>query len=258
MAPREVTPRVFESTAESVLNLRNVGVSYGGVVALVDVSFDVPKGAIVGLIGPNGAGKTTLVDAISGFAPYSGSITFAQRDISGLKPHQRVKIGLSRTFQAIELYDDLSVEENLEVGLASGRQGFGHASHESRDRTLAILGISGIRDRPAGELSQGQRQMVSIGRALAAQPELLLLDEPAAGLDSNESLWLGERLRAVRETGVTILLVDHDMNLVLSLCDLINVLDFGRLIASGTPKEIRTDSTVVAAYLGSTHAEVSA
>lgn len=241
-----------------LLSLREVRVTYGGVVAVDDVSFDVPRGAIVGLIGPNGAGKTTLVDAISGFAPCPRPVEFNGMALNGLAPHQRVKAGLSRTFQAIELYEDLSVEENLEVGLASGRQGFGKASKASLGRTLGILGIADLRDRPAGDLSQGQRQLVSIGRALVAQPELLLLDEPAAGLDSTESMWLAERLRGVRDTGVTILMVDHDVNLVLTLCDVIHVLDFGRLIASGTPTEIRNDRRVIEAYLGATHSGVNA
>jgi len=236
-----------------ILSLKNLRVAYGGVVAIDDVSFDVPTGAIVGLIGPNGAGKTTLVDAVSGFADCGGEIVFDSQTLNELKPHQRVKIGLSRTFQAIELYDDLSVEENLEVGLSSGRQGFGHASKHSLDLTFKILGLMDLRERPAGELSQGQRQLVSIGRALVAQPQLLLLDEPAAGLDSTESQWLGDRLRDVRRTGVTILMVDHDVNLVLSLCDYIHVLDFGRLVASGTPAEIRVNPKVIAAYLGATH-----
>jgi ABC-type branched-subunit amino acid transport system ATPase component len=165
---------------------------------------------------------------------------------------------VARTFQAIELYDDLSVQENLEVGLASGRQGFGASSRASLDSTLAILGITDLRETPAGDLSQGQRQLVSIGRALVAQPEVLVLDEPAAGLDSGESEWLGERLRGIRESGVTILMVDHDVNLVLGLCDLIDVLDFGKLIASGTPDQIRADPRVIAAYLGTMHSGAKA
>jgi ABC-type branched-subunit amino acid transport system ATPase component len=239
----------------ALLSVRDLRVAYGGVVAVDKVSFDVPEGAIVGLIGPNGAGKTTMVDALSGFASYTGNVTFHGDDLAGMKPHRRVKQGLSRTFQAIELYEDLAVEENLEVGLASGRQGHGAHALKSLNETCEVLGLSDVRERPAGELSQGQRQLVSIGRAMVAKPKLLLLDEPAAGLDSQESEWLGLRLRDVRATGVTILMVDHDVNLVLNLCDYIVVLDFGQVIATGTPNEIRTDPAVIKAYLGSTHSE---
>ncbi len=238
---------------DPVLSLRDVGVTYGGVVAVDGVTFDVPTGAIVGLIGPNGAGKTTLVDALSGFASHTGSVVFGDQVLNGLKPHQRVQRGLARTFQAIELYDDLSVEENLEVGLASGRKGHGADALASLERTAEVLGLEPLLDRPAGDLSQGQRQLVSIGRGLVAEPTMLLLDEPAAGLDSQESEWLGLRLRDVRDEGVTILIVDHDVNLVLKLCDYLVVLDFGKVIAQGTPSEIRADPAVIAAYLGSTH-----
>jgi ABC-type branched-subunit amino acid transport system ATPase component/branched-subunit amino acid ABC-type transport system permease component len=237
------------------LEVKGLGVKYGGVVAVDDVTFDVPEGAIVGLIGPNGAGKTTLVDALSGFVNHSGSVELVGDSLDGLKPHKRVKRGLTRTFQAIELYDDLTVEENLEVGLASGRKGHGAEALASLKRTAGVLGLDHLLDRPAADLSQGQRQLVSIGRALVAEPTMLLLDEPAAGLDSQESGWLGLRLRDVRDSGVTILIVDHDVNLVLNLCDYIVVLDFGKLIGEGTPAEIRSNPAVIAAYLGSTHSE---
>jgi ABC-type branched-subunit amino acid transport system ATPase component/branched-subunit amino acid ABC-type transport system permease component len=255
---RLVAAPIDISGLPAIMEVRNLGVRYGGVVAVSDVSFDIPKGAIVGLIGPNGAGKTTMVDALSGFARCTGSITFDGADIGTLKPHQRVKAGLSRTFQAIELYDDLAVQENLTVGLASGRQGHGAAAMRSLDATCDVLRLTPVRDRPAGDLSQGQRQLVSVGRAMVAQPTLLLLDEPAAGLDSSESEWLGGRLRDVRDKGVTILIVDHDVNLVLNLCDYIVVLDFGRLIAKGTPAEIRSNPQVIAAYLGATHSAPAA
>ncbi len=241
--------------APTLLRVENLRVAYGGVVAVNDVSFDVPQGAIVGLIGPNGAGKTTTIDALTGFANSTGRISLNGVDLEGKRPHQRVKLGLTRTFQAIELYEDLTVEENLTVGLASGRQGFGAVSKASLDRTIGTLRIGDLRDRPAGDLSQGQRQLVSIGRALVAEPDLLLLDEPAAGLDSMESEWLSERLRDIRDMGATILMVDHDVNLVLGLCDYIVVLDFGQLIAQGTPAEIRSNRRVIDAYLGTTHGE---
>ncbi|MCW2900105.1 MAG: cysA1 [Streptosporangiaceae bacterium] len=240
-----------------LLAVRDLGVRYGGVVAVEGVGFDVPQGSIVGLIGPNGAGKTTLLDAISGFADHTGTVRLDGGSLEGRPPHGRVRAGLGRTFQALELYDDLSVAENVAVGLTAShgrRRGRRPAEDALRD-TFALLGLTSLRGRPAGELSQGQRQLVSIARALVGEPRVLLLDEPAGGLDTAESAWLGERLEVIRDSGVTIIMVDHDMNLVLSLCRQIHVLDFGRLIASGTPSEIRADREVAAAYLGGTPGE---
>jgi ABC-type branched-subunit amino acid transport system ATPase component len=241
-----LAPRIAQRP--DLLSLHEVSVTYGGVRAVDLVSFNVPSGSIVGLVGPNGAGKTSLIDAITGFATSTGKLELDGQGLGNLKPHQRVKHGLSRTFQAIELYDDLSVLENISVGLNNRS---GEDDDVIIDRTLKILGISNFRDIAAGDLSQGQRQLVSIARALVAQPTVLLLDEPAAGLDSTESMWLGARLRDVRDGGVTILLVDHDVGLVFDLCDEVHVLDFGKLIASGPPDEVRRDPAVAAAYLGS-------
>jgi ABC-type branched-subunit amino acid transport system ATPase component/branched-subunit amino acid ABC-type transport system permease component len=247
-------PRKFDRTAQPELDLKNVSVKYGGAVALSEVSLQIPKGALVGLIGPNGAGKTTLMDAITGFADYSGDVALAGASMTGLAPHNRIRAGLGRTFQAIELYDDLSVTENVKVGrTAAVHRPAAKAEHNDIGRLTEVfdlLGIGDISERPAGELSQGQRQLVSIARALAGSPNLLLLDEPAGGLDSTESRWLGERLRRICDSGITILMVDHDMDLVLNICDEVHVLNFGELIASGTPSEIRANRTVAQAYLG--------
>jgi ABC-type branched-subunit amino acid transport system ATPase component/branched-subunit amino acid ABC-type transport system permease component len=236
---------------ETVLSLDSLRVRYGGVTAVDDVSFDVKRGQIVGLIGPNGAGKTTLIDAVCGFTRCGGRVSLIGRPLEGMRPFERARAGLARTFQAIELWDDLSVHENITAGMtaATGRAGPGDI-----DKVLALLGLTDVRERPPAVLSQGQRQLVSIARALVGRPEVLLLDEPAGGLDSAESRWLGERLRDVRASGVTILIVDHDMHLVLNLCDRIEVLNFGRLIASGSPSAIRADRAVADAYLGATHA----
>ena len=237
------------ATAEPLLEVKNLTVRYGGVLAVDDVSFDVAAGQIVGLIGPNGAGKTTTIDALCGFHSYEGSVALAGQGVDGYPPHRRAGLGLARTFQLAGVADDLTVEENVQVGqhMAGG--------HEPADltRILDELGLVDMRELQVSMLSQGQRQLVSVARALAGGPRLLLLDEPAAGLDSTESLWLAERLRRVAETGVTILLVDHDMSLVLNLCDVIDVLDFGALIATGTPNQIRGDQSVSTAYLGATH-----
>lgn len=252
--------REFDPAADPVFELRDVSVHYGGVVAVDNVSIAVPRGAIVGLIGPNGAGKTTLIDAISGFTPHGGVVSLDGHSIDTMVAHKRIRAGLGRTFQAIELYDDLSVAENVKVGLTAvgphraAPQPPG-AGDERLDSVFELLGLSEVRERPAGELSHGQRQLVSIARALAGAPEVLLLDEPAGGLDSSESLWLGERLRDIRDSGVTIVMIDHDMNLVLGLCDWIHVLNFGQVIASGTPADIRADRQVAQAYLGSARVE---
>jgi ABC-type branched-subunit amino acid transport system ATPase component/branched-subunit amino acid ABC-type transport system permease component len=246
---------------EVVLSVRDVGVRYGGVVAVDSVSFDVRSGEIVGVIGPNGAGKTTLLDAISGYNRSTGTVEFDGRPISSLKPHQRGRAGLGRTFQGIELYEDLSVEENVLVGEAAARHGGDHVGTmqglDLRNRLFETLHLSRFRAQPARELSQGRRQLVSIARALAGRPRMLLLDEPAAGLDSSESRWLGDRLRAVRADGVTVLLIDHDMGLVLDVCDRIVVLDIGKVIAEGTPAEIKADPRVATAYLGTTQVDAS-
>ncbi|ETA05564.1 ABC transporter [Gordonia alkanivorans CGMCC 6845] len=229
-----------------VLSVRDVTVRFGAVTAVRDVGFDVRAGEIVGLIGPNGAGKTTLIDAISGFASAEGSVALERSAIDGLAPHRRSRAGLGRTFQDIELYGELSVAENLAI---AARRAPGDTSDNVRD-VLRMLEIAHLRDVPAADLSQGQRQLVAVARVLAGQPRVALLDEPAAGLDSTESRWLGDRLRAARAHGVSMVLVDHDMDLVLSLCDRVIVLDLGEVIADGTPDEIRTSPAVVGAYLG--------
>jgi sulfate-transporting ATPase len=161
-----------------------------------------------------------------------------------------VRAGLARTFQSLELYDDLSVEENVSVAATGGRQAQRRAKVA---RALAGVGIAGLADRPAGELSQGERQLVSIARACVGEPAVLLLDEPAAGLDSDESTWLGDRIRSIATAGTGLLLVDHDVNLVLGICDHVYVLDFGVVIAEGPPDAIRADRAVAAAYLGTMH-----
>jgi ABC-type branched-subunit amino acid transport system ATPase component/ABC-type branched-subunit amino acid transport system permease subunit len=243
-----VTPTLCPN-ADVVLAVRDLDVSYGGVVAVDGAGFDVPRGAIVGLIGPNGAGKTTMIDAISGFCRYTGTVRLDGSLLDGLSPHRRVRRGLARTFQGIELWNELTVEENVLVGHSASKR-----SPDEIAALFSLLRLDGLRHLPAGDLSQGRRQLVSIARALVARPEVVLLDEPAAGLDSAESAWLARRLLEIRDAGTTVLLVDHDMNLVLNLCDRIEVLDFGRIIASGTPAAIRGNADVADAYLGSTHA----
>ncbi len=234
----------------AALRIDHLTVRYGGVVAVNDVSLRVGRGRIVGLIGPNGAGKTSVIDAVTGFAPATGTVELGERYLDRLAPHARVRAGLARTFQSLELYDDLSVEENVSVAALGGRAAGRRAAVM---RALESVGISALRDRPAGALSQGERQLVSIARACVAEPDVLLLDEPAAGLDTEESTWLGERIRTIAASGTGLLLVDHDVNLVLSVCDHVCVLDFGAVIAEGPPDAIRADRAVAAAYLGTMH-----
>jgi len=247
----------------TVLSTRGISVSFGGVRAVIDVDLDVEPGQLVGLIGPNGAGKTTFIDAISGFVPHVGSVWLDGEDVTAAAPHVRARRGLARTWQAVELFEDLTVRENLTVAarhlsvgatikelfsLQAGR-------HDSVDETLDLLSLRDLADANPGELSQGQRKLVAVARAIAARPKLLCLDEPAAGLDVAESADLGRRLRQVVDSGTPILLIDHDMGLVLSICDRVVVLEFGRVIARGTPAEIRQNLDVVTAYLGSAAAE---
>lgn len=233
---------------DPVLAVDGVGVRYGAVVAAEDVSFEVYPGEIVGLIGPNGAGKTTIIDAVTGFAPSTGAVTLGGHDISTLRPHVRSRHGLGRSFQDVELYDDLSVAENVTVGASRSRS---DVPVERRvTQVLQMVGLDEMADAEVATLSQGRRQLVSVARVLAASPKVALLDEPAAGLDSSESQWLGERLRMARDAGTSILMVDHDMDLVLSICDRVVVLDLGKVIATGTPEQIRTEDAVIRAYLG--------
>ncbi|HWH95305.1 MAG TPA: ABC transporter ATP-binding protein [Baekduia sp.] len=241
-------------------------VRYGGVVAVSEVDIAVPAGTLVGLIGPNGAGKTSLVDALSGYhRPAAGTVTFDGRDVTGLRPHLRARAGLARTFQSIELFDDLTVEENLLVAATHvGALGALRdlvlptrtLSREAVDWALATCGLEDVAGRLPTELSHGRRKLVGVARALASRPRVVLFDEPAAGLDTEESVELGRHLRELPDHGVSVLLIDHDMGLVLGICDIVYVLDFGRVIAQGTPQQIRDDPAVIAAYLGTQ--EVSA
>ena len=245
----------------ALLNVDALRVTYGGVTAVDDVDLEVTAGSVVGLIGPNGAGKTSTIDALTGYhAPARGTVTFAGDDITRLRPHLRARRGLVRTWQSVELFDDRTVEENLLV--ASQRMGvlsalrdlllpIGQHPRDAVAWALDLCGLTDVKDRLPTELSHGRRKLVGVARALAQRPRLVLMDEPAAGLDTDESAELGRHLRALPAEGVTVLLVDHDMSLVLGVCDHVVVLDFGHVIARGTPAQIRQDETVVAAYLGS-------
>jgi sulfate-transporting ATPase len=232
---------------EGALVIDHVTVRYGGVTAVSDVSLRVDAGRVIGLIGPNGAGKTSLIDAVTGFARADGSVVLDGEPIDGLPAHARVRRGQARTFQALELYDDLTVEENVRAALFSTTR---EHRHPQVLAALERVGLGALADRPAGELSQGERQLVSIARACAAGPTVVLLDEPAAGLAPAETRLLGERIRGIAAGGTGVLLVDHDISLVLGVCDYIYVLDFGEVIVEGDADTIRDDRVFADAYLG--------
>jgi ABC-type branched-subunit amino acid transport system ATPase component len=223
----------------------------------------------VGLIGPNGAGKTTFIDAITGYTPASeGSVTFDGRDITRASPSTRARAGLTRTFQSLELFEDLTVRNNLLVAaewptwhalfvdVVAPRRRAAQAA-DRVDQILDMMDLAGLADRLPAELSHGRRRLISVARAFAAAPRLVLLDEPAAGLDTDESRALGVLLREVVDDGTALLLVDHDMGLILDVCDHINVIDFGSVIASASPTAIRNDPAVIEAYLGTQHKDCS-
>ena len=241
-----------------VLTVRAVGVQFGGVRALIDVDLEVAAARIVGVIGANGAGKTTFIDAVTGFVRSSGRVALEGRDITRVKPHRRARLGLTRTFQANELFGDLTVIQNVHVAryrataagvvrsVVTGRP----VAEDDSLLALARLGIEDLAEARPDEISHGQRKLVSVARAIVTRPTVVCLDEPAAGLDPTETARLGTRLRAIAQAGTAVVLVDHDLDLVLSVSDAVTVLDFGRVISRGTAAQVRDDPLVHAAYLG--------
>jgi branched-chain amino acid transport system ATP-binding protein len=254
----------------ALLDAKGLTVTYGGLNANDEIDLTCEAGKLVGLIGPNGAGKTTFIDAITGFTPItSGYVTFDGTDLAGLRPDARAKLGLVRTFQSLELFEDLTVRDNLLVAADRPRwysfladivwpRAGRNASAAQVDAALEAMELTHLADTHPSELSHGQRKLIGVARALAAKPKLLLLDEPAAGLDTKESQLLGAHLRSFLDLDVSLFLIDHDMGLVLNVCDYIYVLDFGRVIAHGTPAEVRADPAVIAAYLGESAGESQA
>jgi branched-chain amino acid transport system ATP-binding protein len=245
----------------SLLEVRNVSKSFGSLVAVRDVSLAVEPGELRAVIGPNGAGKTTFFNLISGlFAPSAGAIVFDGQDITRLVPHRRVALGMARTFQITEIFPELSIAENVRIGVevASGfrlrpwlRRAENNAIKERIVEILALTNLSGKADRIVGELSHGDQRAAEISMALTLKPRILLLDEPTAGMGDQETYEVTSLIRRLhREQGYTIVLIEHDMRVVFNLADRIMVLDQGGVLAQGTPPEIAANETVQAAYLG--------
>jgi branched-chain amino acid transport system ATP-binding protein len=238
----------------ALLEVRSATVRFGGNVALDDVSLEADPGCVTGLIGPNGAGKTTLFNVITGLLPpNSGRVVLDGKDVTRVNPTRRARLGLARTFQRLELFSLLSVRENIRVA-ADIRKGYArdgsnpaHVVEEIIDR----VGLRDVADARVDSLPTGQCRLVELGRSLATRPKVLLLDEPASGQDDQETAQFAVLLRDLAAEGVAVVLVEHDVALVMSVCEHVHVLDFGRIIATGTPEEIQRDEAVLAAYLGS-------
>lgn len=233
-------------------------VRYGGVLATDSVRLHVDRGEVVGLIGPNGAGKTSFVDAVTGFTPSRGIVSLDGRRIDRLPPHRRRRAGLARTWQAGELFTDLTVRQNVAVATAHGplrnlwTDLIGRRTADPGvDEVLELFGLHFVADIRPGELSLGRQKIVGVARALVGGTRVVLLDEPAAGLDTDESVEFGGHVRAIAASGRAVLLVDHDMTLVAGVCDRAYVLNYGAVIAAGTPQAVLADPAVQRAYLGS-------
>lgn len=248
-----------------MLELTGITKVFGGLTALEDVSLTIKQGEITGIIGPNGAGKTTLFNIITGiYVQTSGEVLLEKKNISRLLPERLAQLGLMRTFQNVELFGQMTVLENVMVGLhTKSRSGFlscalklpGQIREERllKDRGrqwLEYVGMAGLADAKAQSLPFGKGRLLEIARALAVEPRLILLDEPAAGLNSRETIELAALIRRIRESGITVVLVEHDMDLVMDICDSLIVLNLGRKLAEGTPREIQENAEVITAYLG--------
>ena len=238
-----------------LLSLQGVSKRFGGLQALMNITFDLPQGQILGLIGPNGAGKTTLFNVINGvYRPETGRITFCDKDVTGFKPYQLAKMGMARTHQIVRPLNELSVRENVMVGAC-----FGHENQDLSnaakiaDEVLDFVGLTAREDQLAGSLNVAQKKRLEMARTLASHPYLLLLDEVLAGLNHSEIDNMIQTVLKIREQGITIIMIEHVMKAVMNVSDRIVVLDYGQQIAEGNPEAITNDPKVVEAYLGDPH-----
>ncbi len=236
-----------------ILEVKNVTKRFGGLTALDNVTFALPKGQILGLIGPNGAGKTTLFNCINGvFPPTVGQVTFNEQEITGLKPYRVARLGLARTHQIVRPLNELTVRENVTVGACFGRENHGlGAATRIADEVMESVGLGDRADMLAGSLNVAQKKRLELARALAARPYLLLLDEVLAGLNTTEVTEMLDTIRQIQEQGITIIMIEHIMHAVMNVSHHILVLNYGELIAEGTPEEVAETPQVIEAYLGS-------
>ena len=237
-----------------MLRVEGVAVHFGGVKALQDMSLECPAGRVTGLIGPNGAGKTTLFNVITGLQrPDAGKVLLGDHDLTRLSAGRRARAGLARTFQRLEVFGSLTVRENVMLA-AELRRGLrrrgGESARDIADRLLARVGLTALADRQAGSLPTGSARLLELARALATEPSVLLLDEPGSGLSEAETAALGELLLSLAADGVAVLLVEHDVELVMRVCEHVYVIDFGQLLSQGTPTQVQADERVQTAYLG--------
>ena len=254
-----------QAAAETLLELDNVGISFGGLRAVDQLGFRIERGQIVALIGPNGAGKTTVFNLITGvYKPTDGHVRWRGRDVTGLAPHRIAELGIRRTFQTIRLFADMTVLENVIAGQhlhirQRWWQGLLNTPAQRReeqhlvDKAMAVLerlDLADVAHEEATSLAYGVQRRVELARCLVADPELIILDEPAAGLNENESAELNDTIRTIRDSGVTVILVEHDMSVVMNVADNIVVINFGKKIAEGNPDAIRSNPLVIEAYLG--------